>query len=137
MFKDPFIFHAVRAWLSRIKDPYEQQVQPLMAHPDLASKLVEACVVVHYRRCFPTYYIKAEGEVDIAYVDQNRFWPVEVKWGTQLRPKDLKQIAKYQNSRILSKALQGNNLRGVVVEPLPLALFRLGWKESTVGTPWK
>jgi len=135
MFKDPFIFHAVRAWLSRIKDPYKQQVQPLMADPKLASKLVEACVVVHYQRYFPTYYIKAEGEVDIAYVDQNRFWPVEIKWGTQLRPKDLKQMSKYQNSRILSKGLQGNVLRGVVVEPLPLTLFRLGLEESTAGTP--
>ena len=135
MFKDPFIFHAVRAWLSRIKDPYNQQVAPLMADPNLASKLVETCAAVHYRRYFPTYYIKAEGEVDIAYVDQNRFWPVEIKWGTQLRPKDLKQISKYQNSRILSKGLQGGVIRGVPVEPLPLTLFHLGLAENTATTP--
>ena len=126
MFSDPFIFHAVRAWLSPTKDPYKNQVTPLMADPRWVSKLVEACVVAHYRRYFPTYYIKAEGEVDIAYVDQHRFWPVEIKWGTQLRPKDLKQIAKYQNSRILSKGLEYNTIKGVPVEPLPLALFRLG-----------
>ena len=132
MFSDPFIFHAVRAWLSPTKDPYKQQVMPLMSDPDWVSKLVEACVVGHYRRYFPTYYIKAEGEVDIAYVDQNRFWPVEIKWSRQLRPKDLKQVAKYQNSRILSKGLQGGVIRGVPVEPLPLTLFRLGLKESIV-----
>lgn len=128
MFSDPFIFHAVRAWLSTSKDPYKQQVMPLMSDPDWVSKLVEACVVGHYQRYFPTYYIKAEGEVDIAYVDQNRFWPVEIKWSRQLRPKDLKQIAKYPNSRILSKGLQSGVIRGVPVEPLPLTLFRLGLK---------
>lgn len=132
MFSDPFIFHAVRAWLLPTKDPYKQQVMPLMSDPDWVSKLVEACVVGHYQRYFPTYYIKAEGEVDIAYVDQNRFWPVEIKWSRQLRPKDLKQVAKYQNSRILGKGLQGGVIMGVPVEPLPLTLFRLGLKESIV-----
>ncbi len=132
MFSDPFIFHAVRAWLRPTKDPYKQQVMPLMSDPDWVSKLVEACVIGHYQRYFPTYYIKAEGEVDIAYVDQNRFWPVEIKWSRQLRPKDLKQVAKYPNSRILSKGLQGGVIRGVPVEPLPLTLFRLGLKESRV-----
>jgi len=132
MFSDPFIFHAVRAWLRPTKDPYKQQVMPFMSDPDWVSKLVEACVIGHYRRYFPTYYIKAEGEVDIAYVDQNRFWPVEIKWSRQLRPKDLKQVAKYQNSRILSKALHSGVIRGVPVEPLPLTLFRLGLKESIV-----
>jgi predicted AAA+ superfamily ATPase len=126
IFSDPFIFHAVRGWLSASKDPYQQQITPLMSDPDWVSKLVEACVTGHYRRYFPTYYIKAEGEVDIAYVDQNRFWPVEIKWSKQLRPKDLKQIAKYPNGRILSKGLQSGTIRGLRVEPLPLALFRLG-----------
>jgi predicted AAA+ superfamily ATPase len=69
MFSDPFIFHAVRAWLSPCKDPYSQQVVPLTSDPDWAARLVEACVATHYRRHFPTYYIKAEGEVDIAYMD--------------------------------------------------------------------
>ena len=132
MFSDPFIFHAVRAWLSPGKDPYKQQVMPLISDPDWVSKLVEACVIGHYRRYFPTYYIKAEGEVDIAYVDQNRFWPVEINWSRQLRSKDLKQIAKYPNSRILSKVLHSGVIRGVPFEPLPLTLFRLGLNESSV-----
>ena len=97
-----------------------------MSDPDWVSKLVEACAIGHYQRYFPTYYIKAEGEVDIAYIDQNRFWPVEIKWSKQLRPKDLKQIAKYPNGRILSKGLQRGTMRGLPVESLPLALFRLG-----------
>jgi predicted AAA+ superfamily ATPase len=91
-----------------------------------AARLAEACVVTQYRRYFPTYYIKAKGEVDIAYVHQNRFWPLEVKWTKQLRPKDLKQISKYPNSRILTRSLQTKEILGIPAEPLPLALLRLG-----------
>jgi hypothetical protein len=43
-------------------------------------KVAEACTVSHFRRFYPKYYIKEEGEVDIAYVDGGRFWPVEIKW---------------------------------------------------------
>jgi len=41
---------------------------------------VEGNLATHYRRYYPTFYIKAEGEVDLAYIDRNRFHPVEVKW---------------------------------------------------------
>lgn len=41
--------------------------------------MAEACAVSHVHRFYPTYYIKGGGEVDIAYVDGKRFWPVEVK----------------------------------------------------------
>jgi predicted AAA+ superfamily ATPase len=125
MFADPFIFHAVKAWLKPGKDPYSQQVAPVISDPNWAARLAEACVATHYRRYFPTYYIKAEGEVDIAYVDQNRFWPLEIKWTKQLRPKDLKQIAKYPNSRILSRSRYRGEILGIPVEPLPLAMLRL------------
>ncbi len=125
MFADPFIFHAVRAWLTPCKDPYADQVKFVVSDPKWAGKLAEACVVTHYRRYYPTYYIKAEGEVDVAYVYQNRFWPVEVKWTTQLRPKDLKQITKYPNGRILTKSRQHGKIHGIPAEPLPLALLRI------------
>lgn len=125
MFTDPFIFHAVRAWLTPHKDPYSQQVKPIVADPDWAARLTEASVVTHYRRYYPTYYIKAKGEVDVAYIDQNQFWPLEVKWTTQLRPKDLKQIAKYSNGRIFTKSRHCGEIMGIPTEPLPLALLRL------------
>lgn len=125
MFADPFIFHAVRAWLTPHKDPYIQQVKSIVSDPDWAARLAEASVVTHYRRYYPTYYIKAKGEVDVAYIDQNRFWPLEVKWTTQLRPKDLKQIVKYPNGRILTKSRHRGEILGIPTEPLPLALLRL------------
>ena len=98
----------------------------MLSDSDGSAKLVEACVTTHYRRIFPTYYIKAKGEVDIAYVNKKKFWPVEVKWSTQLRPKQLKQIAKYPNGLILTKSRQQGEINGIQTIPLPLALLRLG-----------
>ncbi len=68
MFTNPFIFHAVRAWLKPDEDPFGRQVGPLLADPKAAAALVEACAVTHFGRHYPTYYIKTGGEVDIAYV---------------------------------------------------------------------
>lgn len=126
MFTDPFIFHALRAWLFSVNDPYQDQVQAVIEDPVLCSKLVEACVVTHYRRFYPTYYIKAEGEVDIAYVDKERFWPIEIKWTQQLHIKNLKQVSKYANAKILTKTKSPGIIQGIETEPLPLALWNLG-----------
>jgi len=52
---------------------------------------------------YQTFYINAEGEVDVAYVKDRAFYPVEVKWVNQTRAKDLKQINKYPNGIIVSK----------------------------------
>jgi predicted AAA+ superfamily ATPase len=125
MFTDPFIYHALAAWLKPGTDPFVQQVRPTVADPVLSARLAEACVVTHYRRFYPTYYIKADGEVDVAYIDRDRFHPLEVKWTRQSRAKDLKQIARYPGGRILTKARQRTSLSGVPTEPLPLALLRL------------
>jgi len=125
-FKDPFIFHAARSWLSPSDDPFAQQVQPFMADPEGAAQLAEACAASHYARLFPTYYIKGAGEVDIAYVEGSRFRPVEVKWTEQLRPHELKQIKKYSNGLILTKANEQGVVFGIPTLPLPVALLRLG-----------
>ena len=111
--------------LNPCKDPFKEQVVPALNNSDWADKLTNACVVTHYRRKFPTYYIKAEGEVDIAYIDENRFWPAEIKWTKQLHPKKLKQISKYSDSHILTKIKQAGEIRGIPTMSLPLALLRL------------
>jgi hypothetical protein len=126
MFTDPFILHAVNAWLNPARDPFTERLRPFLDSPEECGKLVEACVVCHYRRRFPTYYIKAKGEVDVAYVDGQGFHPLEIKWTGQLRPADLKQIGKYADSLILTKTRTPGRIRQVATEPLPLHLFRLG-----------
>ncbi len=125
MFRDPFIFHAVRAWLSPGRNPYTDQAVPWLADPKNAGALAESCATTLYQRHFPTYYIKAQGEVDIAYVHENRFWPVEIKWTSQVRPADLKQVCKYPNGVILGKTRQPGLVQNTPILPLPLALLRL------------
>jgi len=91
-FTDPFIFHAIKQWLSPALNPNDT-INHDIDDAIVSSDLVEAIVSNHYRRYYPTYYIKAEGEIDVAYVDQKKFWPIEVKWRNQLRPKDVKQLS--------------------------------------------
>jgi predicted AAA+ superfamily ATPase len=87
---------------------------------------VESCIVAQYKRHFPTFYIKAKGEVDIAYVRGKRFYPVEVKWNRQLRPKQLAQIAKYDRGLILTESRQRGEIRGIPTLPLPQAILGIG-----------
>jgi len=118
IFKDPFIFHAIQKWIAPFKTP----------DTAIIPALVESCVVSHYQRFYPTFYIKAEGEVDLAYLDQNKFYPIEVKWTKQLRSKDLKQIKKYKNGLILSQLKQQGLIENTPTVPLPLHLYELGEK---------
>lgn len=126
VFDDPFIFHSVRSWLNPEKDPFSNLAKPLISKPEWAGRLVEACAVSHYARHYPTYYIKAAGEVDIAFIEGGRFWPLEIKWTGQIRPKDLKQVAKYPNSAIATKNITGDRVHGVPAEPLVFKLLRCG-----------
>lgn len=125
VFADPFIYHAVRSWLEPSRDPYQEQVLPVLSDPSRTGSLAELCVDVHHARRRPTYYIKAEGEVDVAYVERKRFYPIEVKWAGQVRAKDIKQLGKYPNGRLVSAATT-TMLHGVPNEFLPLHLLRLG-----------
>ncbi len=125
VFTDPFIFHALNNWIYPTEHPYEQTINPFISNPKDVSKLVEGCVVSHFRRFYETYYIKSTGEIDIAYIHQNKFWPVEIKWTNQLRPKDLKQIMKYPNSKILAKTNHFGDLKSVPIIPLPVGLIEM------------
>lgn len=120
---DPFIYHAINSWVNPVANSYEHQIKVTLADPQKAGALVEACVATHIRCLYPTYYIKAAGEVDVAYIKDKHFWPIEVKWTSQIRPKDLTQIRKYNNGVIYSKAKQSGRILDVQMIPLPLALL--------------
>ncbi len=124
LFSDPFIFHALNFWINKKENPYESLILASVQDSIKASVLVETTVVNHVRRYYPTYYIKAAGEVDIAYVNDETFWPVEIKWTQQLRTKDLKQTMKYKNSEIWTKSLIERKLEHVPVYNLLLVLLR-------------
>lgn len=93
-FTDPFILQALSLWTE-----YEFDVKK----PENLGHLVEGVALNHFKRKFPTYYIKAEGEVDIAFLKNQNFFPLEVKWTGQIRSKDLKQIRKYPNGLVLGQ----------------------------------
>ena len=123
---DPFIFHAVRSWLTPVDDPFAAQVETVLANPDWTGEAADACAVAHHHRMHPTYYIKGEGEVDIAFVEGTVFQPVEVKWTGQIRSSDLKQARKYDNSLVCSRIATAKRIHGLPNELLPLHLLRLG-----------
>jgi predicted AAA+ superfamily ATPase len=126
MFNDPFIYHAIYAWLNPTKNPYRDQIQTTINNPILCGKLVESCVITHFRRYYEkTFYIKAEGEVDLAYIEAKAFKPIEIKWTKQLHPKDLKQVLKYKNAQIWAQVYSPGTLENTPILPLPWALFNL------------
>lgn len=125
MFFDPFIFHSMKAWLDPIKNPFETQIKPVLDNPEWCAKIVDACVTTHFSRYYPAYYIKAEGEIDLAYIFNRRFWPILITWTNQLHAKDLKQILKYPNGKILTKSQRSGTIEHIRTEPLPQALWRL------------
>ncbi len=125
MFTDPFIFHAMQALISPAKNHFDENIKKLLNNPEQSSKLVESCVISQFARYFPTFYIKGEGDVALAYVYNQRFWPIEITWTYQLPAKNLKQILKYSNGRILTKTERSGIIQQIKTEPLPLALWQL------------
>jgi predicted AAA+ superfamily ATPase len=106
-FEDPFIYHAVETMLGKI-------------NPESTPALVESVAVAHFCRKYgKTYYIKgAKGEVDVAYLQDGTFFPVEIKWTTQIRPEELKQVMLYDNSLILGRQRAPGRIAHVRYLPL-------------------
>jgi len=116
-FSDIFILHSIMQLLNK-------GGQKNIEIPE--SLLVETTCINGFRRWFSTYYIKGtSGEVDIAYIKEKRFYPIEIKWTSQVRPHDLKQIRKYKYPLVLTKN-QNGMLGDIRLEPLPGYLFNLG-----------
>jgi len=125
IFTDPFIFHAINAWLNPSDHIYSQNISAMIHDPVWSSKIAEACAISHYHQKYPTYYIKAAGEVDIAYVHQNKMFPVEIKWTHNIQSYFLKQLKKYSNGKILTRLKTSRKVNDIDSEPLPLALLKL------------
>ena len=64
--------------------------------------------------------------MDVAYIHQGCFWPIEVKWRNQLDNKTLKQIGKYNQAEIWSKTRHQGQINGIPVWPLLIRLAQLG-----------
>jgi predicted AAA+ superfamily ATPase len=126
-FTDPFIYHAMFNWISAdSRDGYRLMEEVTFADAGRMGQLVEGSAAALCRRILPTYYIKARGgEVDIACVRDRKVFPVEVKWTSQIRPHQLKQIKKYSQGQVWTKNRSIGELDGLTRVPLPVALFFL------------
>ncbi len=100
-FRDPFIDHAITNYLN--PDITIKALEEKIQNTAEASAYVEAICVDHCKRWLPTYYIKgSKGEVDLALVKNGKLYPIEVKWTSQVRNTDLKQIRTYENGIVLT-----------------------------------
>jgi len=88
-------------------------------------RIFEGIAAAHYFRRYETYYISAQGEVDIVFIKGNKFFPVEIKWANQIRPAELKQILKYSNGLILGKNFGEAKIGKTPVKYLVRALAEL------------
>jgi predicted AAA+ superfamily ATPase len=90
--------------------------------------------VDHCKRWVPTYYIKGnKGEVDIAVVQDNRMYPVEVKWTKTIRSEDIKQIQGYKNGVILSRASGQGVLKDNIIVPFTRFLIHTGYNRLVIS----
>lgn len=106
-FQDPFIYHTAEYML----ETQRHNVQPALA---------ETSAVMQYSRLFKNiFYIKGDkGEVDIAYIQDKRAFPVEVKWSRTVRPEELKQIMCYENGLLLGRVQETKTIMGITCVPL-------------------
>ena len=106
-FQDPFIYHTAEYMLENRRH-------------DASPALAETAAVMHYARLHKkTFYIKGDkGEVDIAYVEGKRIFPVEVKWSRNFRPEELKQIICYANGLLLGRVHETKTIMGITCVPL-------------------
>lgn len=112
-FSDPFILETVLRWLAS---------ERLFEAGDMGAVKAELIAASFCYRKNPTYYIKADGEIDIVTVQGKKFTPIEVKWTNQLRPNDAKQLKKYGNSILLTKTAHEGSMGAIRTVPLPLFL---------------
>ncbi len=123
-FSDPFILHSIKAWLEGVGDPFDGISKQLSQDSEFAGKLVEGVTVSQCRRKHRCFYIKAEREVDIAYLEGKTMHPVEIKWTNQIRHSDIKQVLKYRNGIILTKQRAFNQVEDTPLVPLPWWLLK-------------
>ncbi len=122
-FSDPFIFHALHAWVENDADPFKCAETSLAADIPIQTALAEGVVASLLCRRWEGYYIKAEGEVDIALVDGKKFFPIEIKYSHTIRPSELKQILKYPRGIVAYRGVECGSLEQLEVIPLPLMAF--------------
>ena len=111
--------------MNQTSSTWDVEIYDVENSPDV-SLLVEGIVVNHVRRHHPTYYLKAQQEVDVAYVQNRKIFPVEVKWTNQLRADELQHLRKYPSARVVAKTDRRQERGGITFVSIPEFLLSLG-----------
>lgn len=119
-FSDPFIFHALHGYIKNEDDFFTLAKTTLEASSDLKNSMIEGTIASLFSREWESYYIKAEGEVDIAIVKNNKFLPIEIKNSVVLNKRELKQILKYKNGIVGYAGYEIGKFDHLDVVPIPL-----------------
>lgn len=115
-FADPFIHRAALAWLGGD--------DRLDADARLRRDL-EGTFAAHVARFTTAYYIKGAGEIDVAWLDGRELELVEVKWSSQLRSEELKEIRRRNHGLVAARVPRTSSFDGVLVQPAAVVLLRL------------
>lgn len=121
-FSDPFIFHALHGYIKNENDIFELAKSVVDSKSDLKNSIMEGTVASLFSRSreWTSYYIKAEGEVDIAIVKNRKFLPIEIKNSISLNRKELKQVIKYKNGVVGYAGYKIGKFEGLDVVPIPI-----------------
>jgi predicted AAA+ superfamily ATPase len=118
-FADPFIHRAVLAWLAG-DDRLDSDAR--------LQRDLEGVFAAHVARFADVYYIKARGEIDVAWLDRRKLQLVEVKWTSHLRPEELKEIRRRGSGLIAGRVHRSTNFEGIPVLPAAVVLLRLAFR---------
>lgn len=116
-FADPFIHRSVLAWLG---EPDAELTSDARLQRDL-----EATFSGHVQRFTEGFYVKGMGEVDCAWYEGRTLQLLEVKWATQLRPEEMKEIRRRGRGVVACRTEQPRVVDGLVVLPAAVVLLRL------------
>lgn len=126
-FKDPFIYHALGAWVRGLLDPWAESVR-ILADPEKQSKCVEAVVASELRRRRGNfvYYFRNRQEIDFITYREGRLEAlIEVKYQERIFPEDWRPLARSGGGILLSKSTLDFPEERVTVMPVAYALALL------------
>jgi predicted AAA+ superfamily ATPase len=124
-FADPFIHRASLAWLG---EPDGEIASDQRMQRDL-----EATFSAHVQRFAEGFYVKGAGEIDCAWYEGRHLQFVEVKWATQLRPEEMKEIRRRGRGVVACRTREARQLDGLTILPAAVVLLRVAQMSSKRG----
>jgi len=124
-FKDPFLFHTIRAWVLSYPNPYQASSDFLSEPPNLGY-LVENVVASHIKRNWENvFYWRNGGEIDFVIFENNKKrLLLEVKYRVKIDMEDGNVIKKWGKGILLTQRhLEKQNNLLLIPTPYFLALL--------------